>query len=76
MVEKGRKGWPLADARNETLLNQSEFGEVLGITPQTVVRMEKHPEKITLERLGKWYQAVPAKGKAMIEQYLSDFFVA
>ena len=51
---------------------QSEMADVIGCTTPVIVRLEKHPDQITVERLRKWYHAVPADGKAIIETYVTD----
>lgn len=73
MVEVRRKEYgPLAKARMSSHLLQEEMADVVGVSTPTIARLEKHPEKITVERLRKWYHAVPADGKAIIEKYVTD----
>lgn len=76
IVEGVRKYGPLGAARKSSLMTQGEFAEKLGCSTPVVVELEKHPESITLDQLGKWYQLVRVDGKAIIERYINDFFVA
>ena len=73
MVKSERKEYgPLAEARMSSHRLQEEMAEIIGCSTPVIVRLEKHPEKITVERLQKWYHAVPPDGKAIIEKYISD----
>lgn len=73
MVEVERKNYgPLAEARMASHKLQEEMAQVIGCSTPVIVRLEKHPEKITVERLRKWYHAVPPDGKAILEKYVAD----
>lgn len=73
MVKSRRgKDGPLAEARMSSHMLQSEMAEVIGCSTPVIVRLEKDPDKITVERLRKWYHAVPADGKAILEKYVTD----
>lgn len=74
--EAQTKYGPLACARKSSLMTQVQFAKRMGCSVPTLIELEKHPENITLEQLGKWYQLVRVDGKAMIEKFVSDFFVA
>lgn len=68
---------PLAVARVASKLKQSDMAKKLGCTIQTIVNYEKCPaDRLTLETIGKYYHAVDPFGKAVIERYINDFFVA
>lgn len=71
-----KKYGPLGAARKSSLMTQGELAKRLGCSVPTLIELEKHPENITLGQLGKWYQLVRVDGKAIIEQYVNDFFVA
>lgn len=73
MVKKGRKDYgPLAKARMSGQMLQEDMAEQVKCTVPVIVRLEKHPEQITVERLRRWYHAVPADGKAIIEKFIDD----
>lgn len=76
IAEGVKKYGPLGAARRSSLMTQGELAKRLGCSTPVIVELEKHPEGITLEQLGKWYQLVRVDGKAIIEQYVNDFFVA
>ncbi len=71
-----KKIGPLAAARKSALLNQDDMAARLGISIPTLIDIEKNPENITLGNLGRYYQAVGTDGKAILERYVNDFFVA
>ncbi len=71
----GRWKWelgPLAKARMSSQMRQEDMAEILNCTLPTVVRLERHPEKISVERLREWYHAVPDDGKAIIEKFVDE----
>lgn len=77
MIDEGVKKYgPLGAARKSSLMTQGELAKKLGCSTPTVVELEKHPEKVTLEQLGKVYHLMRVDGKAIIERYVNDFFVA
>lgn len=77
MIDKGvSKYGPLGAARKTALMTQGELAAKIGCSTPTIVELEKKPETITLEQLGKVYHEVRVDGKAIIEQYVNDFFVS
>lgn len=77
MNEKAiEKYGPLAAARKTALLNQEDMAARLGVSLPKLVDIEKNPSNITLNNLGRYYQAVGADGKAILERYVNDFFVS
>ena len=67
---------PLASARKSSLMTQEEFAKRIELSVPKIRRLEQHPEKVTLETLGKWYQLMRVDGKVILEQYVNSFFVA
>lgn len=67
---------PLAAARKSALVTQKNMAEKLGCSVTTLVEMEKHPDKIDLGTLGRFYQHVGADGKAILERYVNGFFIS
>lgn len=65
-----RKQSLLADARDTTLMTQPEFAELVGVSVPTLVRLERHPEKLTLERARVIYELLPDDGKAIMDQLI------
>lgn len=66
----------LADARDTTLMTQPEFAELVGVSVPTLVRLERHPEKLTLERARAIYDLLPNDGKAIMDQLVdSEIFL-
>ncbi len=77
MIDEGVKKYgPLGAARRSSLMTQGELAAKMGCSTPVIVELEKHPENITLKQLGKLYQLVRVDGKAIIEHYVNDFFIA
>ena len=73
MVRKRRKDLgPLAKARMAGQMLQEDMAEQVGCTTPVICRLEKNPDQITVERLRKWYHAVPPDGKAIIEKFVDE----
>lgn len=71
-----KKFGPLAAARKSSLLSQKQMANKLGITLPTMAKIEKNPEYVNLNDLGIIYQAVGVDGKAIIEQFVNNFFIS
>ena len=67
---------PLAAARKSSLMSQEKMAEKLGCSVPKLLKMEKNPKDVSLENIGVIYQSVGADGKAIIEQYINEFFMA
>lgn len=67
---------PFAAARKSSLMSQEQMAAKVGCSLPTLVKMEKNPEEVSLANMGVIYQSVGADGKAIIEKYVNDFFVA
>lgn len=77
MIEEGIKKYGyLAAARKSSLMTQGELAEKMGCGVSRLVELEKNPENMTLQQLGKVYQLVGVDGKVVLEKLVSDFFVA
>ena len=77
MVEKAHAASsPLADARKSRLWTQAQMAEAMGCSVPVIVKMEKNPGSVTLDELGRWYHAMWPDGKAIIERYVNDLFLA
>lgn len=51
------------------------MAEVMGVSVPTIVKMEKNPDDITINELGKWYHAMWPDGKAIIERWVDNIFL-
>lgn len=71
-----KKYGPLAAARRSSLMSQEKMAEKVGCSVPTLIKMEKRPEDVSLANMGLIYQSVGADGKAIIEKYVNDFFIA
>ncbi len=71
----------LAKSRKEANVTQEEWAGYMReamdqetFTFQTVSRLERDPNSISLERLMAWYRGVPELGKSCIRRYLAEQF--
>ena len=62
----------LAKARLASHMTQEEMSCELGVSIPVVVKLEKHPNMINVERLSKWYHACSAEGKAIVEKLIDE----
>ena len=75
-MEAIEKFGSIAAARKSALLTQPEMAERIGCTTQALLEWEKNPEKLRIKDLVAIYENVGADGKAIIEKYVDDLFLA
>lgn len=65
----------LAAARKASLISQEEMASKLACSSTTMVEYEKNPKKLTLERLGKFYECLGTDGRAMVKEFVLETFL-
>lgn len=65
----------LYKARKESLLNQDEVAEKLGVSTAIVSTWERDPNKITIERLRGLYDILNPGGKVILEKFTNGIFL-
>lgn len=65
----------LYKARKESLLNQDEVAEKLGVSTAIVSTWERDPNKITIERLRGLYDILNPGGKVILKKFTDDIFL-
>lgn len=63
---------PLAMARISSKMTQEDMAVKLGVSVPVIIRLEKDPCSISIDRLAKWYHACSAEGKAIVEKLIDD----
>lgn len=64
----------LTRARNAVHATQEEWAAYMGCSVPTVVRLERNPGVLSLERLARWNAGTNDEGKAHIRRYLAEQF--
>lgn len=65
----------LFNARRKSLMTQGDMSSKVGVTVQTILAWEKEPEKVSLENLRSFFNALDKDGKSYFKDNLSSFFL-
>ncbi len=73
-MSKAMERFAFKNAREISGLSQERLAALLGVSKPTIIKRERHPERMTAKEMREWYTAMNDEGKNILDEYADSFF--